>query len=95
MTRILAALCLLIPTIASAQPRLDSTRLSCGQVAAIVQSRGAVVIGTGPYIYDRYVSGAQFCVRPEIIVPAWINTADTVQCFVGYQCRDRVQRFRQ
>lgn len=92
MIRIPAALCLLMPTLASAQPRLDSTRLSCGQVAAIVQSRGAVVIGTGPYIYDRYVSGAQFCIRPEITVPAWIGTADAAQCFVGYLCRDRQPR---
>jgi hypothetical protein len=93
MTRILAALCLVAPTIAFAQQRLDATRLPCGQVAALVQSRGAVVIGTGPYSYDRYVSGAQFCVRPEITVPAWIGTADAAQCFVGYLCRERQPRF--
>jgi hypothetical protein len=74
---------------ASAQTQVDGRTVPCAQLAAIVRSRGAVVISTSPYTYDRYVNGTQFCVRPEIAVPTWISTADAAQCFVGYVCRDR------
>ena len=74
---------------ASAQTQVEGRSLSCAQIAATVRNRGAVVISTGPYTYDRYVNGGQFCVRPEIPVPTWISTADAAQCFVGYVCRDR------
>ena len=62
--------------------------MSCQNARAIVASRGAVILSTGPYAYDRYVSGSQFCVRGETTEPAWVPTADTPQCFVGYRCRD-------
>ena len=75
---------------ASAQTQFDARSVPCAQIAATVRGRGAVVINTGPYTYDRYVNGGQFCVRPEIAVPTWISTADTPQCFVGYVCRDRI-----
>jgi hypothetical protein len=93
MKLVLLAMCLLVPSLAAAQGRPDALRLSCAQAQAVVLSQGAVVIGTGPYIYDRYVSGAQFCLRPQVTEPAWISTADTGQCFVGYVCRDRAPRF--
>jgi hypothetical protein len=93
MKLVLLALCLLVPSFAAAQGRPDALRLSCAQARAVVLSQGAAVIGTGPYNYDRYVSGAQFCFRPEVTEPAWVSTADTGQCFVGYVCRDRTQRF--
>ena len=84
---------LAFPTLAStasAQTQLDGRSVPCAQLAATVRNRGAVVISTGPYSYDRYVTGGQFCVRPEIAVPTWIGTADAAQCFVGYVCRDRL-----
>jgi hypothetical protein len=90
MKPVLVALCFLAPSIVVAQPRPDARRLSCAQAAALVQSAGAVVLTTGPYTYDRYVSSAQFCFRPEVPLPAWIATADTPECFVGYLCRDRL-----
>jgi hypothetical protein len=89
MKPILVALCCLAPSMIAAQPRPDARRLPCTQAAAVVQSAGAVVLTTGPYTYDRYVSSGQFCFRPEVPIPAWIATADTPQCFVGYHCRDR------
>ena len=81
--------CLMLPGGARAQTHVDGRSVPCGQLAAIVQNRGAVVIDTGPYAYDRYVSGGHFCLRPEIAVPAWIGTLDAPLCFVGYVCRDR------
>jgi len=89
MKLVLIALCLLVPTMAASQGRPDARRLSCAQATALVRSSGAVVIATGAYTYDRYVSGAQHCFRPQVTTPAWIGTADTGQCFVGYLCQDR------
>ena len=74
---------------ATAQTQFDGRLLPCAQLAATVRNRGAVVISTGPFTYDRYVNSGQFCVRPEIPVPTWISTIDALQCFVGYICRDR------
>ena len=73
---------------ARAQGGPPSRALRCQTARQIVASRGAIVLSTGPYAYDRYVSSSQFCVRGETTEPAWIPTADTPQCFVGYRCRD-------
>ena len=90
MKHLLMLLILLtIPATVRAQVQFDGRSVPCGQLAAVVQSRGAVVISTGSSAYDRYVSGSQFCVRPEIAVPVWISTRDVTQCPVGYVCRDR------
>jgi hypothetical protein len=75
-----------------AQTRPVSTSLTCSLVAGLVASQGAIVLGTGVYTYDRYVSGPNFCVLGETIEPAWVATVDNPQCFVGYQCRQRFQR---
>jgi hypothetical protein len=53
-----------------------------------VLSRGAVVLGTGTYTYDRYVSDRRFCEINETIFPAFVPTRDTPQCPIGYICRD-------
>ena len=69
------AIVLAAPATVSAQVQFDGRSVPCRQLVAVVQSRGAVVIGTGP--------------RPETAVPAWISTPDVAQCPVGYVCRDR------
>jgi hypothetical protein len=62
--------------------------MTCQSARQIVASRGAAVLSTGRYDYDRYVSGSHLCVRGETIEPAWVPTVDTPQCFVGYRCRE-------
>ena len=62
--------------------------MTCRAARQLVASRGAVVLSTGPYAFDRYVSSSLFCVRGETTEPAWIATADTPQCFVGHRCRE-------
>ena len=71
---------------AAAQGRPDSLSMSCDQARALLRSRGALVIGTGPHIYDRYVTDRRFCAVTEGTRPAWIATRDTRQCMVGYTC---------
>jgi hypothetical protein len=39
-------------------------------------SAGAIVLGTGPNIYDRFVSSRAFCTRDEQIEPRWLATAE-------------------
>ena len=74
------------PAIAQAGP--PSQSLTCESARRIVASRGAAVLTTGRNAYDRYVSSSQFCVLGETTEPAWIPTADTPQCLVGYRCRE-------
>jgi hypothetical protein len=77
-----------------AQSRIQTPRLSCGQARQIVASRGAAVLGTGGFTYDRFVLHRGFCLNTEFIEPAWVPAADTPQCFVGYRCRtDPVDEF--
>ena len=96
--RMAARLALLLPlsvaaTGALAQARPYTPRLSCAAVAAIVYSRGAVVLSTSPTTYDRYVRDRSLCEYTEVLQPAWVFTADNPQCFIGYTCfesdRDR------
>jgi hypothetical protein len=72
---------------ASAQSRPDSLKMTCPQASGLVRSAGSVVLGSGPYIYDRYVVGCNFCPDYEFRVPAWIRTSDNPHCFVGYTCK--------
>src|SRR4051794_9068983 len=91
MGRALASILLLAAykTAASAQGRPDTLSLPCAAAAGVVRSAGAIVLGTGPNIYDRYVSSRAFCQRDEQLKPRWLATADTRQCFVGYSCERR------
>lgn len=67
---------------AQAQAGPSSLSMSCQTARQVVASRGAAVIATGRYSYDRYVSSDQFCVLGETTDPTWIPTADTPQCLV-------------
>jgi hypothetical protein len=90
MKRLLLALALSsASTAVLAQPRPSTLAMSCGQAAALVASRGAIVLGTGGYTYDRIVSDGRFCLRNETTEPVWAPAGDTPQCFVGYRCKDR------
>jgi hypothetical protein len=72
---------------ALAQGRPDSLRMSCDTARRLVSERGALVLGTGPDLYDRYVSGQRYCERDETTEPVWLPTGDARQCFVGYRCK--------
>jgi hypothetical protein len=87
MVRIAAALgMVLVVTAAAAQPRPSSVTMTCGQVRAYLASRGAAVIGTGGYTYDRFVRDRSFCQPTEATRAAFVPTLDAPGCFVGYRC---------
>lgn len=89
---LLAASATVAPTLAQARP--DSLRMSCTAAAELVRRSGAVVIGTGPDLFDRYVVDRGYCAREQVSRPAWIETADQPQCLVGQRCVERPPRFR-
>jgi hypothetical protein len=88
MRRILALLLILIaPTSLVAQPRPSSPALPCRTSQQLVLARGAVVLGTGGFGYDRFVRDRNFCEVNEYVDPAWVPSLDTPQCFIGYRCK--------
>jgi hypothetical protein len=85
---LLGATICLVATSAGAQPRASSVAMSCGQARNVVASSGAIVLGTGGHTYDRFVADRRFCLYSEVTEPAWVPTADTRQCFIGYRCKE-------
>jgi hypothetical protein len=69
---------------ARAQAGLNAAATPCSALQSAVQREQAVIIRTGPSLYDRYVSWCSPHLREE---PAYLRTLDTTQCFVGYFCR--------
>ena len=86
-----AAVLLLVATSvdAWAQSHPSTLRMSCTQAQGLVASQRAIVLNTGPVTYDRYVGSYGYCERGETIDPAWVPTADTAQCPIGYRCITR------
>jgi hypothetical protein len=72
-----------------AQSRPLTTRMSCAQAQGLVASQRSVVLSTGPFTYDRYVGSYGSCAGGETLDPAWVPTADTPQCPIGYRCITR------
>lgn len=83
MKFMILALALVSPS-AFAMP--NATRLSCEAATDLVASHGAIVLRTGAYTYDRFVAHGGYCGSEGAAKPAWIATADSAQCFVGYYC---------
>lgn len=76
-----------------AQQRLSTRNLTCGQAQQVILSRGAAVLSTGTYTYDRFVRDRSFCEFNETIELATVPSRDTPQCPVGYRCVDRYDFF--
>ena len=73
---------------AVAQPRPNTMVMSCRDAQALIVSRGAVVLGTGPHTYDRYVRDQGYCPAATIGEQSWERTADVAACPIGLRCRD-------
>lgn len=72
---------------AHAQERPSSLAITCAAAAGLVEARGAVVLSTGPYVYERIVRHSGLCEAETTTAPAYLPTRDRPQCFVGYRCR--------
>lgn len=80
-------------SLALAQGRPYVPSMSCVQARRLVQSRGAIVLGTSPSQYDRYVSSEGYCQRDETAAPAFEPTRDQRSCQIGYYCTNRNDYF--
>ncbi|MBN9064317.1 MAG: hypothetical protein BGP06_13620 [Rhizobiales bacterium 65-9] len=74
--------------------RLDTLRMSCAQARDAVARAGAIVLNSGPDIYDRYVSDRRFCSLGDVTEQAFAPTRDSAMCPVGGLCKtpDSVRR---
>jgi hypothetical protein len=77
----------LFVTAAQAQTRPSTVDRPCIASRQLVIARGAMVLGTGGYTYDRFVRDGSFCEVAEYPQPAYVPSLDTPQCFVGYRCK--------
>lgn len=77
---------------AMSQTRSDSLTISCTNAKQFVTQRGAVVVGTGRHIYERFVAHAGYCEINQTTEPAWVPTADDRQCHIGQRCREQGPR---
>ncbi|NRG19501.1 hypothetical protein HPQ64_17555 [Rhizobiales bacterium] len=82
-------LTLLLAAVQSHAQALPDTRaMTCAQAQAFVVQSGAVVMATGRYTYDRFVSSQAYC-TPELNLKAfYAPTADVYECPVAYRCAD-------
>jgi len=67
--------------------RPSTLGMSCSEAQNVVASRGAIVLSTGQYTYDRFVAAPGFCSLGEWARPATAPTADTRSCRLGYTCQ--------
>jgi hypothetical protein len=79
---------LVAPRLSTAAPAvIRADEINCDQIQKKIERSGYVHLSTtNVFIYDRYVSDARFCDRRELIEPAFVPTADSPQCLVGYRC---------
>lgn len=81
-----ALLLLLAAAPAAAQGRPDSLALTCAEAQRTVLRAGGIVVGTGPNLYDRYVSDRRFCEPTQALRRSFVQTRDSASCFIGYRC---------
>ncbi len=78
------ALALSAPGLAAADPQISSANLSCAQLQATVNSRGAAVVHypsrNGLPLYGRAVRNEDFCSNDETTALRYVPAADTVAC---------------
>lgn len=92
MRRSILVLAVLIAAGPALAQRPATFAMSCGQVHAVLASRGVAVMSTGPATYDRFVADDRFCERDEFAEQQWVPTRDTPACPVA-RCRARSDFF--
>ena len=78
----------LVASAAIAQDGPNLRNMQCSEAQSMVKTKGAVVLSSGTYTYNRYVKDAAFCGEDMYLRPAWAKTQNSKSCFVGYTCSD-------
>jgi hypothetical protein len=76
----------LLASISLAEARESTLNMTCNQAAALVAARGAVVLSTGKYTFERFVATDSYCMLGEYGVRAWAPTRDG-KCRLGFRCQ--------
>lgn len=89
MAGALAAAAVCVPLSAFAQEGLPQTLdMSCSQAQSLVYHNGAAVLATGPLVFNRYVTGMNYCALGDVTRLTWVRTHDASLCPVGYVCHE-------
>ncbi len=76
-------------TMALAQEGPNVRTMTCAAAKALVNSKGAAILNSGPNVFNRYVKDAAFCLEDMYLQGAWVRTQDNPSCFIGYTCTDQ------
>ena len=82
-----AATMILASTLSSSA-RPDTRYISCQAATGLVNSYGAIILGTSAHVYDKYVKNHAYCNRGQRLERAYVPTADSRRCNVGYKCKE-------
>ncbi|GGB34296.1 hypothetical protein GCM10011316_02990 [Roseibium aquae] len=75
---------------ANAQARPDTRTMTCLEARTLVQSRGAAVLTTGQFTFERFVANGRYCVsNTQILQRAFAPTKDNASCTIGFVCQER------
>ena len=91
---LIASLAALLATLSVAEARQSTLNMSCAEATALVQSQGAIVLSTGEFTYERYVSDRRFCMLNETTRLSYAPTSDAAMCPLGNVCRLIIRRKR-
>ena len=86
MQRTLLTVVVLLIGASAAAGRPATHAMTCAQAQALVATKGAIVMSTGPYTYERFVAHHGFCRHGEVADRVYAPTSDNPQCRVGYHC---------
>jgi len=73
-------------TFSVALARPNTTTMTCAEATAAVSRAGVIVLSTGEFTYDRFVSGIQHCMPRQTTAPAIASTRDNPSCNIGFVC---------
>ena len=74
-----------IGTVAFARP--STLSMTCREAQALLASKGALVMTTGPHTYERFLAGDNYCMIAEWPDAASAPTKDVRSCPLGFICR--------
>ncbi|MES0872171.1 hypothetical protein [Pseudovibrio sp. SCP19] len=77
----------LVSAASIAQAALVNTGdLTASEAKALVQDKGAIVLATGPGLYDRFVANSFYCAPHQEAEHAYVVTKDSNRALIGYTC---------
>jgi hypothetical protein len=83
---LLSALAAMLASASIAGARPNTTTMSCAEAAATVARAGVIVLSTGEFTYQRFVSGIGHCMPRQTTGPGVARTRDNPSCPVGFIC---------